>query len=317
MRAPPSGCAAGKLRSAAPSGMAALDERPLPVTLPRPMNYRHAFHAGNFADVVKHALLARVIAHLCRKDTAFRVIDTHAGAGMTDLDSDEARRGAEWQDGIGRVWQHPFAPATAALLAPYLSAIAAYNPGSALKRYPGSPLLIRQWLRPQDRLIACELEPGAARALSRNLHGDTRIKAIAIDGWTALNAYIPPKEKRGLVLIDPPYEREDEFRRAADAVGAAQRKWPVGTILLWYPVKDQRDIARFTKQLAGMDLAKSLQIQLSRTGATGTKLRGTGLIVVNAPWTLQAEAQILLPALANVFWPDEGNDIRIAPLSPL
>jgi 23S rRNA (adenine2030-N6)-methyltransferase len=279
------------------------------------MNYRHAFHAGNFADVVKHALLARVVAHLRKKEQAFRVIDTHAGAGLTDLSSDEARRGAEWQDGIGRVWQHPFAADAAALIEPYLSAIAVYNPAGALKSYPGSPLLIRQWLRPQDRLIACELEPGAARALSRNLQGDARIKAITIDGWTALNAYIPPKEKRGLVLIDPPYEEENELQRAAAAIGAAHRKWPGGTLLLWYPVKDQREIARFSRQLACMSLAKSLQIQLSRMmGTTDTRLRGTGLIVVNAPWTLEAEAQILLPALSEAFWPGESVEIRIAAL---
>lgn len=280
------------------------------------MNYRHAFHAGNFADVVKHALLARIVSHLRKKDAAFRVIDTHAGSGLTDLTSDEARRGGEWQDGIGRVWRYPFDTKAAELLEPYLSAIAACNPGGTLTRYPGSPLLIRQWLRPQDRLIACELEPGAARALSRNLHGDARIKAIAIDGWTALNAYVPPKEKRGLVLIDPPYEQENELQRAADAVGAAHRKWPGGVIALWYPIKDAREITRFDKRLAAFDLAKSLQIQLSRSGATGTKLRGSGLIVVNAPWTLKAEAQILLPALADVFWPGERREIRIATFAP-
>ena len=279
------------------------------------MNYRHAFHAGNFADVIKHALLACVIAHLKNKDAAFRVIDTHAGAGVTDLQSDEARRGGEWQDGIGRVWHHPFQVKTAALLEPYLAALAACNREGALKCYPGSPLLIRQWLRPQDRLIACELEPGAARALSRNLHGDARIKAIAIDGWTALNAYIPPKEKRGLVLIDPPYERENELQHAADALGAAHRKWPGGTIMLWYPIKDARENIRFIKRLSGLGLAKSLQIELSRIGDMGTKLRGTGLIVVNPPWTLQDDAQILLPALARVFWPGERCEIHVAMLA--
>jgi 23S rRNA (adenine2030-N6)-methyltransferase len=276
------------------------------------MNYRHAFHAGNFADVVKHALLARVVMHLRRKDTAFRVIDTHAGAGLTDLTGDEARRGGEWSDGVGRVWRHPFEPEVAALLEPYLTAIATFNPDGALTRYPGSPLLIRQWLRPQDRLIACELEPGATRMLARNLHGDARIKAIAIDGWTALNAYIPPKEKRGLVLIDPPYEQDNELQRAADALGAAHRKWPAGTLLLWYPIKDAREIARFIRTLAAFNPAKSLRIELSRSGDPGAKLRGSGLIVVNAPWTLQAEAQILLPALSRAFWPGERTEIRVA-----
>jgi 23S rRNA (adenine2030-N6)-methyltransferase len=280
------------------------------------MNYRHAFHAGNFADVVKHALLSRVVAHLRKKDAAFRVIDTHAGTGLTDLQGDEARRGGEWQGGIGRVWQHPFEPRVASLLEPYLSAVASCNPGGALECYPGSPLMIRQWLRPQDRLIACEFEAGAARILSRNPHGDARIKAITIDGWTALNAYIPPKEKRGLVLIDPPYEQDDELQHAAEAVGAAHRKWPGGTILLWYPIKDRREIARFSKSLTAFRLAKPLQIELSRNAETGTRLRGSGLMVINAPWTLQGEAQILLPALADAFWPGERSEIRVAPLAP-
>jgi 23S rRNA (adenine2030-N6)-methyltransferase len=279
------------------------------------MNYRHAFHAGNFADVVKHTLLARVVAHLRQKEAAFRVIDTHAGTGLTDLESDEARRGNEWQSGIGAIWKHPFDARVASLLEPYLAAIAAYNPGGALTCYPGSPLLVRQWLRPQDRLIACEREAGAARMLSRNLLGDARIKAIAIDGWTALTAYIPPKERRGLVLIDPPYEQVGELQRAADAVGAAHRKWPGGTLLLWYPIKVRREIARFGKSLAAFGLAKSLQVELSRNAEMGTKLRGSGLIVVNAPWTLQGEAQILLPALAHAFWPGERAEIHVAPLA--
>ena len=279
------------------------------------MNYRHAFHAGNFADVVKHALLARVIAHLRMKDTAFRVIDTHAGTGRTNLHGDEARRGGEWQDGIGRVFQHPFDGTVAALIEPYLSAIAAFNPDGALNIYPGSPLLIRHWLRPQDRLIACEYEAGAAQALARNLRGDARVKAIAIDGWTALNAYIPPKEKRGLVLIDPPYEHDDELSRAADALCAAHRKWPAGMLLLWYPIKDARAIKRFIAALATCNLAKSLRIELSRANQTDEKLRGTGLIVVNAPWTFQDEAQILLPALARAFWPDQRSEIHIEALA--
>jgi 23S rRNA (adenine2030-N6)-methyltransferase len=300
------------------------------------MNYRHAFHAGNFADVVKHALLARVVAHLRKKETAFRVIDTHAGTALTDLRSDEARRGGEWQDGIGRVWRHSFDSGAASLLEPYLSAVAAYNPGgkpgtapdreplpspddtsvAALAFYPGSPLLVRQWLRPQDRLIACELEPNAARKLARNLHGDARIKSIAIDGWTALNAYIPPKEKRGLVLIDPPYEEDNELQRAAEAVGAAHRKWPGGTILLWYPIKDRRDILRFGRTLAELKLAKPLRIELSRNAVDGKGLRGSGLFVVNAPWTLESEAQILLPALARAFWPGESSEIRVHTVAP-
>ena len=169
----------------------------------------------------------------------------------------------------------------------------------------------------QDRLIACELEPLAARALSRNLRGDKRVKAVAIDGWTALNAFIPPKEKRGLVLIDPPYEREDEFKHAAEALCSAHRKWAAGTLLLWHPIKDQRAVARFVGAVARGKLANSLRIELSRAGHTGEKekLRGSGLIAVNPPWTLAAEAQILLPALACAFWPGERWEMRIAPVN--
>src|SRR5262245_30325355 len=176
------------------------------------MNYRHAFHAGNIADVVKHAILARIVAHLKEKPAAFRVIDTHAGAGLYDLAGPEASRTGEWRDGIGKLLAAALGPAERALLAPYLEAIAAFNAGP-LKLYPGSPALLQHWLRPQDRLIACEREPNAARALIARLRGDRRAKAVAIDGYAALNAYVPPKERRGLVLIDPPFERPDEFEK--------------------------------------------------------------------------------------------------------
>ena len=278
------------------------------------MNYRHAFHAGNFADVVKHAVLARIVAHLKNKEAPFRAIDTHAGSGQTNLQGEDAIRGGEWQGGIGRVWGARFDPAAVALIEPYLSAVAACNPDGFLKHYPGSPLLMRHWLRPQDRLIACELERGAALALARNLHGDDRIKTITIDGWTALNAYIPPKEKRGLVLVDPPYEQPGELQRLAAAIHSAHRKWAGGIILAWYPVKDRREIARFVRTLATFGIAKLLRMELIRSEAPMDRLRGTGLIAINPPWTLSGETQILLPALAQAFWPDERCETVIVPL---
>jgi 23S rRNA (adenine2030-N6)-methyltransferase len=164
------------------------------------MNYRHAFHAGNFADVVKHAVLVRILAYLRRKPAPFRVIDTHAGAGRYDLAGEEAQRSGEWRDGIGRLVEAPIAARARTLLVPYLDAVAACNPAGRLTIYPGSPALAGAFLRAQDRLIACELEPNAAAALARNLAGGLRTKAVAIDGWTALKAYVPPKERRGLVL---------------------------------------------------------------------------------------------------------------------
>src|SRR5437763_13112898 len=197
------------------------------------MNYRHAFHAGNFADVLKHAVLARILAHLGEKAAPFRVIDTHAGAGLYDLAAEAATRTGEWRGGIGRLIDADLADDIRALLAPYLAAVRAANPGGGLRRYPGSPLIALSLMRPRDRLVACELEPGAAAALAAHLRRDARARAVEIDGWLALNAYVPRKERRGVVLIDPPYEEKHEFARLADALAGAQRKWTTGIFLLW------------------------------------------------------------------------------------
>ena len=158
------------------------------------MNYRHAFHAGNFADVVKHVVLVRVLVHLGMKPTPYRVIDTHAGAGRYDLLGPEAVRSGEWHAGIGRLLGASLDGAAAALLAPYLDAVTACNPPGRLVTYPGSPAITREFLRAQDRLVACELEPGTAATLARHLgHDRRRIKVLNLDGWTALHAYVPPK----------------------------------------------------------------------------------------------------------------------------
>jgi len=263
------------------------------------MNYRHGFHAGNFADVVKHAVLCRVLLHLRDKPAAFRAIDSHAGAGLYDLDGSEAGRTGEWRNGIERIWHANLDAPVRELLAPYLDAVAAYNKAGQLAVYPGSPALVQALLRRQDRLIACELEPKAAAALQSNLRGDNRCKAIAIDGWTALSAYVPPKERRGLVLVDPPFEQPGEFARLAQGLAAAHRKWPTGCYLLWYPIKDDAEVAAFVHNLSRRDIGKMLRIELIlATGGPDTGLRGSGLIVVNPPWMLHEELKILLPALA-------------------
>src|SRR5262249_49983279 len=222
------------------------------------MNYRHAFHAGNFADVFKHAVLVRILVHLREKPAAFRVIDTHAGSGVYDLGGTEAGKTLEWRDGIERLRCAKLNDAVAALLASSLDAVAALNPGSALTAYPGSPKLVQSLIRKQDRLIACELEPEAAAALKLALRRDPRAKAIAIDGWTALTAYVPPKERRGLVLIDPPFEQPNEFSSLAQGLTAAHRKWPTGLYLLWYPIKDQAEVATFIRTLSRSGIGKML-----------------------------------------------------------
>jgi len=266
------------------------------------MNYRHAYHAGNFADVIKHALLCRVLVHLREKPAAFRIIDTHAGAGRYDLAGLEAGKTQEWRDGIDRLRSAELAAPVRALLAPYLDAVAAFNPGGGLTTYPGSPLLAKALLRRQDRLIACELEPQAAAALQNELAGDARAKAIAIDGWTALTAYVPPVERRGAVLVDPPFEQPGEFLRLVEGLAAAHRKWPTGVYLLWYPIKDQPETAAFARSLSRLGIAKTLRVELMLpTAVPGTGLRGSGLIAVNPPWTLHDELKALLPALAAVM----------------
>jgi 23S rRNA (adenine2030-N6)-methyltransferase len=266
------------------------------------MNYRHAFHAGNFADVVKHAVLTRLLVHLCGKPAPFRVIDTHAGAGLYDLAGPEASRSGEWHTGIQRLLDADIPQALRPLLAPYLDAVAACNPTGRLTSYPGSPALVRGFLRAPDRLVACELEPNAAAGLGRNFGNDRRIKVIAIDGWTALNAYVPPKERRGLVLIDPPFEAADDFSRLAQGLEGAHRKWASGTYLLWYPIKAREQPDALARRLRRSGIGKILRAEISIAALVDpARLAGCGLIVVNPPWTLEQELRVMLPALAPIL----------------
>jgi 23S rRNA (adenine2030-N6)-methyltransferase len=266
------------------------------------VNYRHAFHAGSFADVFKHAVLCRILHYLREKPAAFRVIDTHAGAGLYDLTSSEAKRGGEWHDGIARLMTAKLSDPVAALLAPYLEVIGALNERGRLKIYPGSPAIARAWLRPQDRLVACELEPSAATALAGHMRGDSRIKTLEIDGWTALSAYVPPSERRGLVLIDPPFEEDGDFHRLSHHMAGAYRKWATGIYALWYPIKGRAEPDALVKRLRRLAIPKILRAELIVSSLSDpTRLNGCGLILVNPPWTLEAELATLLPELAGLF----------------
>ena len=266
------------------------------------MNYRHAFHAGNFADVVKHAVLVRILVHLCAKPAAFRVIDTHAGAGRYDLNGPEAARSLEWREGIERLVTAAIGARARILLAPYLDVVAACNGTGGLTSYPGSPAIVRAFLRPQDRLLACELEPSAAVALARYLAGDRRSKALSIDGWTALHAYVPPKERRGLVLTDPSFEDAGDFVRLGQALEAAHRKWANGIYLAWYPIKERAGPDALARRLRRSGIAKILRAELSLAAPRAdSRLGACGLIVVNPPWTLAGELAILLPELATIL----------------
>jgi len=273
------------------------------------MNYRHAYHAGNFADVVKHALLVRILVHLCSKPAAFRVIDTHAGAGLYDLGSPEATRSSEWQGGIGRLVGARLDEALGSLLAPYLNVVTGYNSAGRLRTYPGSPAIVRAFLRTQDRCLACEIEPNAAAALKRSLGHDRRVKMVAIDGWTALNAYVPPPERRGLVLIDPPYEDAGDFLN--QGLDEARRKWASGIYLLWYPIKGREQPDALARRLRRSGINKILRAELNLRAAEAGHLTGCGLITVNPPWRLEQELKILLPGLAEILAGAGGGGARI------
>ena len=273
------------------------------------MNYRHAFHAGNFADVHKHSVLARILVHLSLKPAAFRVLDTHAGAGRYDLSGPEPSRSGEWRQGIELVWQARHG-SLGPPLAPYLDAVGAFNPSGQLRIYPGSPLIAESLLRPQDRLIACELEPKSAALLAATLRGDRRAKAVAIDGWTALGAYLPPKERRGLVLIDPPYEETTDFGRMSDALAAAYRKWPTGIYLLWYPIKDRAAPDALARRLRRLSVPAILRCELTLAPPRSEAgLIGSGLFLVNPPFTLERDLRALMPGLCGVLSPKAASVI--------
>src|ERR1700682_2257862 len=280
------------------------------------MNYRHAFHAGGFADVIKHIVLVRMLTYLQDKQAPFRVIDTHAGAGVYDLASDEARRGGAWLTGIARIMQARFSDKTAPLLKPYLDIVRAFNPERNLKTYPGSPLIARALLRPQDRLTACEVEPKARKRLIDALRRDTQARVVDLDGWLAVPAFVPPKERRALILIDPPFEAKDEFERLAQGFSEAFVKWPTGSYLIWYPVKSRRatdTLARHVANVigAGKPAGKPLRLEFSvAPQEAGGPLASAGLLIVNPPWTLSGELKAILPELEKPRGQGGGGRVR-------
>jgi 23S rRNA (adenine2030-N6)-methyltransferase len=261
------------------------------------MNYRHDYHAGNFADVFKHLFLTRIFLHLAGKPAPLRYIETHSGAGIYDLGGLEAGKTLEWRDGIGRFATAKFAAEVQELTEPYLEIVrpllAAGSP-----RYPGSPKIAQALLRPQDRMIFCELQEEARQRLAAQYSGDARAKVIGIDGYMGLKAFVPPVERRGVVLIDPPFEAKDEFTRLAEAIRMATRKWATGVYVIWYPVKDRQNVAEFAKSFVEHKIKRvlRLEIDVDLPRRDGPLVR-TGLMIVNPPYRLEGEASLLLPAL--------------------
>jgi 23S rRNA (adenine2030-N6)-methyltransferase len=284
------------------------------------MNYRHAYHAGNFADVVKHAVLALALDHLKAKDTPFCVIDTHAGVGRYDLEATAARKTGEYRSGIGRLLERD--PQTLpGELRPYLGTVKALNGGGlgngSLRWYPGSPRLVRSLLRPQDRLIALELHPEDAAALAALFARDPQVRVQQGDGYVGLKALLPPRERRGVVLIDPPFEAKDEFERVVQGLRQGHRRWATGHYLIWYPIKDRAPVAAFHAALKATGIARILAAELLlRPADDAQRLNGCGLILVNPPWPIEDELHSLMPALAEILGAGPGGGATVEWLVP-
>ena len=276
------------------------------------MNYRHAYHAGNFADVAKHVIVTRIVEYLKQKDKAFRVIDTHAGIGLYNLDEGEAARTGEWQDGIAKVIDAKMPAPVAELLAPWLNAVRSVNSDKGLRKYPGSPKLVRMLMRKNDRLSAIELHPEDAKILARQFEGDYQVRVIELDGWLALGAHLPPKEKRGLVLVDPPFEEGSEFARLVNGLRAAHARWPNGIYALWYPLKDRKSVATFLKDLKETGIPKVLNAEFYIRGPSPQpRLDGSGMIIVNPPFKLAEELALIFPELMRLMQQDKGGFWRV------
>ncbi len=274
------------------------------------MNYRHAFHAGNAADCLKHALLVWLLGAMARKPAPFLVLDTHAGAGAYDLAAEAAGRTGEWREGIARVQA-----TRPAALQPYLDAVAEAAPPGC---YPGSPLLIRALLRPQDRLVCCELHPEEHAALRAALGQAGRVAIHHRDGYGGLRAFLPPPERRALMLLDPPFEAPGEFDRLAEAIAAARSRLPACVLAAWYPIKGRASVRRFHDRLREAGLRDLVAAELwLREPTDAARLNGSGLLVATPPWRLEAEVPAILDALLHALGTGEPGAgtalLRLAP----
>ena len=275
------------------------------------MNYRHGFHAGNHADVLKHVVLLALLEALGRKDTPYYVLDTHAGRGRYLLQGEQAGATGEAQGGIFRMVVLRGLPA---LLQRYMKRVQADNPVGALVAYPGSPLLAAQVMRPQDRLHACELQPDEARALAALFREDARVQVHSRDGYGAMKALLPPKAHtggivRGLVLVDPPYEAQAaEFDAILAALDDALARWPTGIYAVWYPIKQRRTLLPFLRKAAALPCRSALVAELMvRPDDSPLRLNGSGMLLLNAPYQLDTELAAVLPTLVKLLGEDGAS----------
>ena len=270
------------------------------------MNYRHAFHAGNFADVLKHVVLIMLVEHLKKKAAPFFYLDTHAGRGLYDLSEAQAQRSGEYKTGIGRLLEARKAALSAETSA-YVELVrtSAGEGHSAITAYPGSPLIVARMRRPGDRMVLVESQPKEAASLATALGRKRLVSVLDGDGYAALKAHLPPRENRGLVLIDPPYESDLEFDRVLAGLEIAHERWPTGTYCVWYPLTDRAGPLRFRHNLERSGIRRVLDVTLSVLPADAqVGMSGAGLVIINPPWLLDERLRELLPQLHRLLSPE-------------
>ena len=259
------------------------------------LSYRHSFHAGNHADVVKHIVQSLILDALKQKDKPFVYHDTHSGVGRYDLTHEWSEKTGEYKQGIERVWQQNDIPQE---IQSYLDSIKTLNNGDALRYYPGSPRVARAQLRQQDRMVLTELHPADHPLLEQEFHRDRQVSIYKEDGFKRLKASLPPKERRGLVLIDPPYELAKEYRDVVNAIFQSYKRWATGIYAIWYPVVNRCDIEDMIEGLEGLGIRKILQIELGVSPDTNERgMTASGMIVINPPWKLESQMNEILPFL--------------------
>ncbi|MGB6055276.1 MAG: 23S rRNA (adenine(2030)-N(6))-methyltransferase RlmJ [Burkholderiaceae bacterium] len=289
------------------------------------LSYRHAFHAGNHADVLKHVVTLELLRYLAQKETPVMYIDTHAGAGLYALDGAYAAKNAEYDTGIGRLWSRKGLPPP---LARYVDLIKGLNPGGKMRYYPGSPYCADRVLRPQDRLRLFELHPSDGKILQDNFRKleanaaaqggrparGTRVMVYKGDGFAGLKALLPPPSRRGLVLIDPPYEDKGDYRRVQDTLRDALSRFATGTYAVWYPLLQRIESRQLPERLKRLPAAGWLDATLSigAPAPDGFGLRGSGMFILNPPWTLEATLRDLLPRLVELLGADAGAGFTLA-----
>ncbi len=269
------------------------------------LSYRHSFHAGNHADVLKHIVQSLILNSLQQKEKPFVYHDTHSGVGRYDLTHEWSEKIGEYKQGIARIWQQDNIPAE---LDSYLDAIRQLNQGETLRYYPGSPRVARAHLREQDRMVLTELHPSDYPLLEQEFHRDRQVSIYKEDGFARLKASLPPQERRGLVLIDPPYELAKEYRDVVRAIAQSYKRWATGIYAIWYPVVNRCDIDDMLEGLQGLEIRKILQIELGVAPDTNERgMTASGMIVINPPWTLESQMQTILPFLKQAIAPATGH----------